>query len=85
MKSKSAEEMKKRLGDMLTRDKVGVNEGFMTALDNDVNKLLNDYFELDKKCGIKVSQGENGKYILTLSASASRIKSFLSTADIKRG
>lgn len=83
MKSKSADEMKRRLSAILTRDKVGVSDGFSSALNSDLNKLLNDYFELDRRCEIVITQ-EDGIYKLVLEAKASRIKSFSSTAELRR-
>ena len=34
-----------RLREMLTHDKINIREGFSTALNNDLNRLLGDYFE----------------------------------------
>lgn len=80
---KLAEEMADRLRGMLTRDKIGVKEGFMTALNNDLNRLLGDYFELEEECGLNIEQDTGGNYLLTLGARASKIKSFESTVDLK--
>ena len=73
-----------RMRDMLTHDKVGIKEGFSTALNNDLNRLLGDYFDLNTPIEINVSLEENGDYDINIHASASRIKQFESTLDIKR-
>ena len=43
---REARDIAKRMREMLTMDKVGIKEGFSTALTNDLNRLLGDYFEL---------------------------------------
>lgn len=80
---KAVEEITERLRVMLTRDKLGVKEGFMTALNNDLNRLLKDYFDLKENCGLIIEQDAEGEYVLNFSARATRIKSFESTADLK--
>ncbi|MDE7373417.1 MAG: hypothetical protein K2N18_05075 [Clostridia bacterium] len=73
-----------RLREMLTHDKVNIKEGFSTALNNDLNRLLCDYFDLKSPVSISVTLLENGEYDLKISACASRIKQFETTLDIKR-
>lgn len=74
----------KRMRDMLTHDKVGVKEGFSTALMGDLNRLLGDYFDLCDTAEVDVVLRENGEYGVTVTATASRIKQFETTLDIKR-
>lgn len=74
-------EMTERIKSMLARDKTGIKEGFASALNGDLNKLLSDYFELSGRAEIKVEATEDGDYKLSFSARATRIKSFDSTCD----
>ncbi len=73
-----------RLREMLTHDKVNIREGFSTALNNDLNRLLGDYFELTEPVNVLVTLMEDGAYDLKIHAGASRIKQFETTLDIKR-
>ena len=57
---KASKQIASRMRDMLTQDKVGVKQGFSTALENDVNNVLRDYFALDGRAKIKVEQSEKG-------------------------
>ena len=73
-----------RLREMLTHDKVNIKEGFSTALNNDLNRLLCDYFDLNEPVSVVVTLLENGEYDVRINACASRIKQFETTLDIKR-
>ena len=73
-----------RMREMLTRDKVCVKEGFLTALNNDLNRILCDYFELQSPAEINISLKESGEYEVNINACASRIKQFETTLDVKR-
>ncbi len=77
-------EIAKRMRDMLIHDKVGVKEGFSTALTGDLNRILNDYFDLTDAAEIDIVLMDSGEYRITVSASATRIKQFETTFDIKR-
>jgi len=81
---KAERDIAKRMREMLTQDKLGIKEGFSSALMNDLNKLLNDYFELDAPVEVEVELKENGKYAVNISAVADRVKQFETTFDIKR-
>ena len=81
---REARDIARRMREMLTMDKVGIKEGFSTALTNDVSRLLGDYFELISPVNVDVVQGEGGAYKIQIDASASRIKQFDTTLDIKR-
>lgn len=81
---KVSKDVANRMREMLTKDKIGIKEGFSTALENDVNNVLCDYFALDSKAKITVEQQENGAYFVKIEASASRIKQFQTTLDIPR-
>lgn len=77
-------EMAKRMRDMLTQDKVGIKDGFAAAMENDVNDVLGDYFDLKDRAKIKIGQNENGEYTICIEAVAIRIKHFDTTLDVKR-
>ena len=81
---KASKEIANRMREMLTWDKVGIKEGFATALSNDVNNLLCDYFSLDGDAKISVAQAENGTYKIEIEAFATRIKKFETTMDMPR-
>lgn len=81
---KASKEIANRMRKMLTQDKVGIKEGFSTALENDVNNVLGDYFSLDGRAKIKVEQGEKGEYRICIEAKATRIKQFETTLDMRR-
>lgn len=81
---KASKQIASRMRDMLTRDKVGIKEGFSTALENDLNNVLGDYFSLDGRAKIDVAQNERGVYKITIEASATRVKQFQTTLDMPR-
>ncbi len=74
----------KRMREMLTHDKVGVKDGFYSLLKGDVNRLLKDYFDLQGEARVEIEQGDSGSYVVCISADATRIKQFETTADLKR-
>jgi len=73
-----------RMREMLTHDKVGIKEGFSTALNSDINRILGDYFDLEAPVDINITLTESGSYSVEIRGSASRIKQFESTLDVKR-
>lgn len=81
---KASREIATRMRQMLTQDKVGIKQGFSTALENDVNNVLRDYFALDGRAKIKVEQSEKGEYKIAIEAVAMRIKQFETTLDMPR-
>lgn len=81
---KASKEIANRMRKMLTQDKVGIKEGFSTALENDVNNVIGDYFSLDGRAKIQVEQGEKGEYRICIEANATRIKQFETTLDLRR-
>lgn len=81
---KASREIATRMRQMLTQDKVGIKQGFSTALENDVNNVLRDYFALDGRAKIKVEQNEKGEYKIAIEAVATRIKQFETTLDMPR-
>ena len=81
---KAPREIATRMRQMLTQDKVGIKQGFSTALENDVNNVLRDYFALDGRAKIKVEQSEKGEYKIAIEAVATRIKQFETTLDMPR-
>ncbi|MDE5601309.1 MAG: hypothetical protein K2J16_02305 [Clostridia bacterium] len=81
---REARDIARRMREMLTMDKVGIKEGFSTALTNDLNRLLGDYFELTSPVNVDVVQDDGGAYKIRIDALANRIKQFDTTLDIKR-
>ncbi len=81
---RASKEMTTRLREILTRDKVGMKDGFRAILNKDANALFSEYFEMADEGDVKVEQNEDGLYTVSFIFSAVRIKSFESTADIKR-
>ncbi len=73
-----------RVKDILTKDKVGVKEGFSTLLHSDLKRILGDYFELCDDIKIKITIDEEGLYDVEIKGVASGIKEFSTTLDIKR-
>lgn len=74
----------KRMRDMLTHDKIGIKEGFSTALENDIEGMLSNYFQLENQPKIHIVQQDDGMYGISIDATASRIKQFESTLDARR-
>lgn len=73
-----------RMRDMLIRDKVGFTDGFAAAMKGDITHALQDYFDIDGEVRISVKQENDGRYSVSVNASATRIKQFATTLDIKR-
>lgn len=72
-------QISKRLRDMLTHDKLSLDDGFMTAFKTDITHIVGDYFDLTGEVQINVEQGEDGKYFVSVTAQASRINRFETT------
>lgn len=73
-----------RMRDMLTMDNVGVKNGFACALGADINRVLRDYFDMEHEAQISISQGDEGKYEISIKGRARRIKNFATTMDERR-
>lgn len=73
-----------RMRYMLTRDKVGLTDGFAAAMKGDITHVLRDYFDLDGEVQISLRQEGDGKYSVNVTASANRIRHFATTLDTKR-
>lgn len=73
-----------RMREMLTRDKVGFTDGFAVAMKGDITHALQDYFDIDGEVQISVKQENDGRYSVSVNASATRIKQFATILDIKR-
>lgn len=84
MAVKPSSEMADRLKKMLTRDKMGVGEGFLATLKSDEKRLLCDYFSLDGDAEVSVTPLDDGSYDIQIKAKASKIKSFDSTSELSR-
>ena len=70
-----------RMRDMLTKDKLGYADGFMTAFKGDLRHLVGDYFDIDGDLNINIEQREDGKYVLSVVAVASKLKLFDTTIE----
>lgn len=81
---RATRDISKRMRDILTHDKVGIKDGFASAMTKDVQKVLGDYFELDSPVRVEVVQGADGRYAVTVSCTAYCIKQFDTTYDVKR-
>ena len=68
-----------RLRDMLTKDKLGLSDGFLTSFKADFWGLVCDYFEVEGKPSVLVKEREDGKIELTISATATKLKTFDTT------
>lgn len=81
---RASRDIANRMRDMLTQDKVGIKEGFSTALENDIEGMLSNYFQLENQPKIHIVQQDDGLYGISIDATASRIKQFESTMEMKR-
>lgn len=70
-----------RLNNLLAKDKLGLNDGFMTAFRSDINHIVGDYFALETQPQIDVQAQENGTYKVLISATATKIKEFGTTLN----
>lgn len=77
-----AREMANRMKKMLIRDKIGIDDGFMRAVNNDIRRTLDDYFCIVDEVKIEVEPTDDGNYSLSINATANKIKNF-STTQIK--
>lgn len=81
---KIKDKMSARIRDMLTKDKLAFDEGFMTAFRADIKHLIGDYFDLDGDLQISVEQRPDGKYVVSVMSVASKIKTFGTTFERNR-
>ncbi len=68
-----------RLRDMLTNDKFGLSDGFLTSFKGEILTVLRDYFEIEDKPRVDIKENENGKIEISISADATKIKTFCTT------
>ncbi len=68
-----------RLRDMLTNDKLGPTDGFLTAFKGEMSSVLRDYFDIEGKPQVDIKENENGKIEIVVSVRATKIKSFGTT------
>lgn len=78
---KVAKDISSRMKEMLLDNKIGVKSGFINVLNKDVNKLLNDYFQLNYDVRVDINQIENGDYLIEIKGVASKIKQFETTIN----
>lgn len=74
-----------RMKTMLVRDKLGVSDGFLQVFKGEINKIVNDYFVVDRPIEVQIELLDNGKYEVKMDFSASATKGFSTTRDMKRG
>ncbi len=77
-------DISRRMREMLTQDKVGVRDGFYAALRGDLGHLLASYFEISSPIRAEISQQTDGGFCVNISFSASEIRQFDTTLDIRR-
>lgn len=77
-------EMNERMRAMLARDKVGAPEGFTAVFSGDLNRLFNDYFDLEKEASVSIVPDEKGNFTVSVSATAKKLKQFSFTADLPK-
>lgn len=71
-----------RMREILTKDKMGIKEGFFDILSKDMNNLLRNYFDLEKDAKITIEQSERGVYKIAVEGIASKIKQFDTTKEM---
>ncbi len=79
MEMRPAREMANRMKKMLIHDKIGVDDGFLRALNNDIYRTLEDYFCISNDVKIEVDPKEDGNYSVSICATATKIKNFNTT------
>lgn len=84
MALRPANKMCERMKEMLTKDKMGVHEGFMSALNGDIARTLSDYFELAAPPVVGVITDDDGNFEISVGAQACRIKPFATTCDLPK-
>lgn len=73
--------MTERMKEMLIRDKMGVGEGFSSALTSDLGRVLGDYFDTLSAPTVAVARNEDGEYEVTVTVLAAGVKRFETTGD----
>lgn len=84
MAVRPARMMTDRLRAMLVRDKMGVKDGFLSALSGDVKRVLGDYFDLSADPAVAVTCNDDGEYEVTVLARASSVRGFRTTGDLPK-
>lgn len=77
-------DVSKRMREMLTQDKLCVQEGFVAAMKGDVTRLFDAYFVLASPVQISIDQVAGGAYEVSARFTASDIRRFDTTLDVKR-
>ena len=70
-----------RLQTMIENDRISAGDNFLQLVENDLIKLLRDYFDFSKSPELKI-ETLNNSYYLSFSLNVSRIKNF---ANIPKG
>ena len=68
-----------RLKNILIKDKVKAQQGFIDVLKGDLFRLLNDYFELSSDIYVDLELSDRGDFGVYVSVKANRIKPFVTT------
>lgn len=77
-------EISRRVREMLTQDKVEIGDGFISAMKGDLGKLLDAYFVLASPVDVCIERGDGAELEVSVTFSASDIRRFDTTMDIKR-
>lgn len=64
-----------RINTMINNDRVAMNDSFNELFNNDLNKVISDYFELDNSIKVAVEKQGN-KLFVQIIFSANSIKGF---------
>ena len=69
-----------RLQTMIENDRIAIGDNFLQLVENDLVKLLRDYFDFLSNPSIRIESQNNG-YYLSFSLNVSRIKNFASISS----
>ena len=75
---KIAEQVSARLKDMLAKDKLRANDGFVVAFKSDVSHLVKDYFEVND-IAFDFKEASDGKCEVVVRIKVDKIKQFETT------
>lgn len=74
-------EISARVREMLKNDNMNLQQGFLSAFSQDVNHLLQDYFEGCADAKIDIQLLESGSYKVSIETACKRIKTFCTTTE----
>ena len=70
-----------RVKNLLASDRFNVGDEFLTLIENDLKRLLADYFDIKENPIVQMVK-EKDEYKICISFSAYRVKSFGSVSDM---